>query len=136
MRRAPRPKAVRAVEKVLLVDRLEHHGDRALQHLVLEGRDADWPRLRAIALRDVDASHGRRLVACRTSRGRAATEVVLQVRCVLRRRSAGPRPSRRPCACAGTPRCSQSKVDVMRQRRERRLSAHLCASSCYPFEFR
>src|SRR5262249_55451886 len=37
MRRATRPEAVRAGKKVLLVDGLQHHDDRPLRHLVLEG---------------------------------------------------------------------------------------------------
>src|SRR5262249_34464490 len=40
MRGATAPKPVRAVEKILLVNGLQHHRHRALQDLVLEGRDA------------------------------------------------------------------------------------------------
>ena len=45
VRRAPRPEAVRAVQKVLLVDRFQHHRHRPLQDLVLEGRNPDRARL-------------------------------------------------------------------------------------------
>jgi hypothetical protein len=57
MRRATGPEAVREVVKLLLVDSLQHHRHGALQDLVLEGRNADGPRLRPVPLRDVDPPH-------------------------------------------------------------------------------
>jgi site-specific DNA recombinase len=60
-RRAVRPEAVRAVQKLLLIDGFQDHRHCALQHLVLEGRDSERPLL-ALALRDVDAPHGGRTV--------------------------------------------------------------------------
>src|SRR5688572_26910418 len=59
--RATTTEAVRAVEKLLLVDGLESHRHRTLQHLVLERRDTDGPGLSS-ALRDVYAAHGRRAI--------------------------------------------------------------------------
>ena len=58
VRRATRPEAVRAVQEVLLVDGLQQHRDRALQHLILEGRNANGSRLLPISLRDVHAPDG------------------------------------------------------------------------------
>src|SRR5437016_3652567 len=46
VRGATRSKAVREVVKLLLVDSLQQHRYRALQDLVLEGRNADRSRLR------------------------------------------------------------------------------------------
>ncbi len=52
---ALRPKAIRAVQKVLLVDCFQHFAHDVLDELVLERRDPNRPRL-ALALRDVDTS--------------------------------------------------------------------------------
>src|SRR3954470_21582643 len=41
------PEAIRAGEEVLLVNRLQHHRDGPLCHLVFEGRDAERPLPRA-----------------------------------------------------------------------------------------
>ena len=46
------PKAIRAGQKVLLVDGLEHLSQRRLHNLVFDSQIADWPRL-AGRLRDV-----------------------------------------------------------------------------------
>jgi hypothetical protein len=43
MGRPLRPEAERAVQEVLLVDRLQQHHDRPLRHLVLERRNAQRP---------------------------------------------------------------------------------------------
>ena len=53
--RPPRTKAIRAVEKLLLVDRGHDHRNRPLQDLVLEGRDSQRPLLRPTSLWDVDS---------------------------------------------------------------------------------
>src|SRR5208337_1692990 len=63
MRGAARPKAIRAGQEVLLANGFQHHQYGPLEELVLEGRNADGARLLARALRHVDSSHGRRLVA-------------------------------------------------------------------------
>ena len=62
VRRAPGAKPIRAVQKVLLVQRFEHHDDGALQHLVFEGRDPEWPKS-TIGLWDVHAAHRRSAVS-------------------------------------------------------------------------
>ena len=53
MRVSPRPEAVGEPEKVDFVDRAQHLGNRALDDLVLQGRDAEWTPT-AIGFRDVD----------------------------------------------------------------------------------
>src|ERR1700692_4176470 len=63
MRRTTGPEAIRTVQKTLLVNCFQHHDPRPWEHLVLEGRDADGPPLRAIPLRYVHPSNRRRLVA-------------------------------------------------------------------------
>jgi len=47
---------VRAAQKVLLADRFEHHDDGALQQLVFEGRDPEWPKS-TVGLWNVHAAH-------------------------------------------------------------------------------
>ena len=82
--RATRPEAVREVVKLLLVDLADHHRHRALQDLVLEGRDADRTGLRPIALRDVHPPHRRRPVLPGLRAVEERLEVglqVLRVRC-------------------------------------------------------
>jgi hypothetical protein len=54
---APGPEAVRAFQQGLLVDGFEHLAYGVLDHLVLECREADRPRL-ALSLGDVDPSDG------------------------------------------------------------------------------
>jgi hypothetical protein len=78
MRRASAPEAVRAVEKVLLVDGLQDRGDPALQHLILEGGDPDRARS-TVALRDVHSPDRRRVVLARVHPVDQAPEVSLQV---------------------------------------------------------
>src|SRR5215813_4911304 len=64
MSRATRSEAVRAGKKILLVDGLQHHDNRPLRHLVLEGWKAEWPkRSGSIALGDVHPPDRWRLVA-------------------------------------------------------------------------
>ena len=55
MRTASWPKALGALEKVLLVDGLQHLAHGVLDHLVLERRDANWPG-RTLGLGDVHTS--------------------------------------------------------------------------------
>src|SRR6202162_3113158 len=64
MSRATGPESVRAGKEVLLIHRLQHHDDRPLCHLVLEGRDAERPS-RAIRLRDICPANRWRFVATR-----------------------------------------------------------------------
>ena len=133
MRRSLWPKAVRAVEKFLLVDRFQHHGDCPLQHLVLEGGDAERPFL-PIALRDVDASHGRCSVRAGLRAVEQTPEVTLQICRVLLRGL--PVDARGSVLARASVRLAQPcQVDVMRQRRERFVAHALCQLR-YPFEFR
>src|SRR5205814_4256456 len=79
MRRSTGPKPVRAVQKVLLVDRFEHHDHRPLKDLVLEGRHPDRASGRAITLREVRSLHGWRSVVARLGAIEQAPEILLQM---------------------------------------------------------
>ena len=72
------PEAVRARQKVRLVNRLQQHQDRPLRHLVFKRRNAERT-LRAVRLRDVVASHRRRAVAARLDPVQEAFEIGLKV---------------------------------------------------------
>ena len=85
MGRAPGPEAIRARQKVLLVDGFQHHDDRSLRHLVFEGRDAERPS-RAVCLGDVCPAHRRRLVAAGLDAIDEVAEIGVQLRLVVRRR--------------------------------------------------
>ena len=87
MRRATRPEAIGAGQKVLLVDRLQHHDDRPLRHFVFKGRDAERP-LRAVRLRDVHPAHRRRVITTGFDALQEIQQVGLQVPLVFRRRHA------------------------------------------------
>jgi hypothetical protein len=84
MCRPSRPEAERARQEVLLVDGLQHHDDRPLCHLVLEGRDAERS-LRAIRFRDVDPAHRRSDIAAGLDALQEVQQLGLQVRLVIRR---------------------------------------------------
>src|SRR4029453_5091583 len=87
MRRATRSEPERAGKKVLLVDGLQHHDDRPLRHLVLEGWKAEGPkRSSSIALGDVYPSDRRCLVAAGLDALQEVPKVGLQVLRVLYRR--------------------------------------------------
>src|SRR5208337_179158 len=73
-----------ARQKLLLIDRLQHHDDCSLRHLILERRNAEWP-LRAVRLRNVDPTHRRGDVAAGLDALQERQKVGLQVRLVLRR---------------------------------------------------
>src|SRR3990167_376080 len=88
MRRSPRPEPIRAVVKVLLVDRLQQHHDRPLEHFVLQRRNADGAGLSAGAFRDMHPSHRRRPVRPRLRAFQERPKVPLQVFLVVRRRLA------------------------------------------------
>src|SRR4029453_2460865 len=62
--RATRPETVGAGKKVLLVNKLQHHDNRPLTYLVLEGWKAKGPkRSSSITLGDVHPPDRRRLIA-------------------------------------------------------------------------
>src|SRR5215510_179325 len=87
MSRATRPEAVRAGKKVLLVDGFQHHDNRPLRHLVLEGWKAEGPkRSGSIAFGDVNPPDRRCLVATGYDALPEVRKVGLQVLRVLRRR--------------------------------------------------
>jgi hypothetical protein len=65
VRRAPRAKAVRAGQEVLLVHNFQSHGHRALEHLVLQRWDPERTGFVAASFRDVHPSDGRCPVAAR-----------------------------------------------------------------------
>ena len=130
MRRSPRPKAVRAVVEVLLVDRLQQHDDRPLKHLVLQRRNPDRPGLAAGAFRDMHPSHRRSPVRAGLGPVQERPEVALQVRLVVRgrlsvhaHRSVLARP---PVGLA-----QPGQVEVVVQGSESHLR-HLLRQLCYP----
>jgi hypothetical protein len=86
VRRPTGPKPVGAVQKVLLINRFQHHGHRPLKNLVFEGRYPDRASGRAIALRDIRPLHGWRSVAARLGAVKQIPEILLQVVCVDRGR--------------------------------------------------
>src|SRR6266436_1723531 len=62
MRRPSRPEAIRTVQKVLLVDRLQRHDDRPLKDLILQSRDAQRTSLVARPFRNTHPTYRRRPV--------------------------------------------------------------------------
>jgi len=79
VRRPTGPKPVRAVQKVLLINRFEHHDHCPLKDLVLKGRYPYRASGRAITLRNVHSLDGRRPVAARLDAIEQIPEVILQV---------------------------------------------------------
>src|SRR5918994_3977751 len=76
------PKAIRTVQKVLLVDRFQQHRHRPLDDLVLER----WHTNRALTsviLLDPDALHGRRLIASAPQTLMQVAQVLLEVLGIL-----------------------------------------------------
>jgi hypothetical protein len=125
--------AVRARQEVLLVDALQHHRHRSLQHFVLEGRDAEGTLL-AMPLVDLGTAHWWRSVAAGLEALVQVGEVALEVlRVLLRRLSVDSR-------CAVLARASmcfpqEGDIDVMGQTREHRRGTEP-RQLCYPQEFR
>ena len=62
MGRPLRSEAVRTVQKVLLIDRFQDHGHRALQQFIFRGRNSNWPGFVARPFRNVYATDRRRKV--------------------------------------------------------------------------
>src|SRR5271166_4592271 len=85
--RAARAEAVGTGQEVLLVDRLQHHRDGALRHLVLEGWNAEHP-LRAIRFWDVRPADRRRAIAAGLDAFEKVQQIGLQVRLIILRRDA------------------------------------------------
>ena len=105
VRRPSAPEAVRARQKVRLVDRLQKHQDRPLRHLVFKRRDAEGA-FRAVRFRDVVASHRRRAIAARLDPAQEAFEIGLQGPFRSRQPSRRRCPSPHPCASGDTPHAS------------------------------
>ncbi len=78
MRRPFRPEPERAVQKVLLVDRLQQHHDCLLRHLILQGRDTQRSP-GSIGFGDVVASHRGRTVTARHHPDPEAFKVCLEI---------------------------------------------------------
>ena len=134
VRRTSRPKAVRARQEVLLVDRLEHHRHRPLQHLVLESGDPDRAHRLAVALRDLHPAHRRRLVAAGLEALQQRAEVGLESLGVLGRSL--PVDAHGPVLARPTVRLAQKlEVDVMGQRGQHPLRVSP-RQLCYPLESR
>ena len=125
-----RSKAVRAVQEILLVDCLQHHGDHPLQDFVLKGGYADGPERLAIRLGDVHPSYWRRPIRSRFEPVQQRLQVFLQIRRILGRRLAV---NSGRAILPGPPvgLLQQLDVDVMGQRRERQLRC-LSRQFCYP----
>jgi hypothetical protein len=79
---APGPEAVRAVQEVLLVDRLQHLAQGVLDPLVLERRNPNRPRLPPF-LRDVDTADRLMAISLRLHPCVQVLEVSLQILPVL-----------------------------------------------------
>src|SRR5260370_21311 len=82
MSRPPRPIGIRAVQKVLFVDRSQHHRHRDLKDFVLERRDAQGP-LGSVCLRYVGAPYRRCPVTPALGPLFEPVEILLQVLSVL-----------------------------------------------------
>jgi hypothetical protein len=76
------PKAVRAVQEVLLIDGLQHFAQCTLNHLVLGGRDADRPRP-ALILGNVHPSDRLMTISLRPRALVQAIQIALQLLPVL-----------------------------------------------------
>src|SRR6185436_18835442 len=114
----PRPEAIREAVERLLVHRFENHRNRTLQHLVLEGGDADGTCFHAIALRDVYPPPRRRTICPGLRTVEEQPEVTLQLlRVRLRSDSVDSRGAvlSRSAVCLSYP----VRVDVVGQRRQR-----------------
>src|SRR5208337_5458326 len=85
--RAARAEAIRAGQKVLFVDRLQHHRHGALRHLVLEGRNAEHP-LRAVRFGNVRPADRWRVVAAGLDAFEEIQQIGLQVPLKVFRRRA------------------------------------------------
>src|SRR5580658_685877 len=59
MRRPSRPEAVRTVQKVLFVDRLQSHDNRPLEHFILQGRNSQGPGFRSRPFRNTHPPYWR-----------------------------------------------------------------------------
>jgi hypothetical protein len=127
------PKAVRAVQEVLLVDGVQHHRDRPLKHFVFKGRDPERTRC-PVSLRDFDAPDRRGVVRAGLEAVQQRPEVALQVRRIVRRRLLV-YADRAILARLLVGDAEKLHVDVMGQRTNGHLWG-LPRQLCYPLQFR
>src|SRR5262249_56836848 len=76
VRRAPRPKPVRTVPKVLLVNRLHRHDTRSLKDFVSQRGNPQGPGFGSRVLRDTHPPYGRRSVRAGLGTVQECREVV------------------------------------------------------------
>jgi len=124
---------VRCRQEILLVHRSEHHRHGALQHLVLEGRNAEGS-LPAISFRDVRPSNWRSLVRAALEPVEQSLQVLVQFALVFL--GCDVIDSRRPILASQFVRFPhQGHVDVMSET-QNWLSGQLPCQLCYPLQFR
>src|SRR5262245_34328128 len=129
MRAATRPKAIGAVQKVLLGDRFQQHRHRSLDNLILECGCADWA-LTPVLLLDPDALDGRGLVASAAQTFMQVTQVLVKVFGVrLRCHPVNPWGTRLTRVAVRLPQ--KVFIDQMGQGREypRRIAGRLCRNA-------
>ena len=117
---APGPESVRAIQKILLVHRLQHHQHRALEDFVLQRWNADRACLARARLLQVYPAHRRRTIPTRLEPFEQPRQVRLHLGLVVRRRH--PVHSRRR-VLAGSPVgfAHPHIIPMMRQRRQGQL---------------
>ncbi len=133
MRIATRPVSERAVQKVLLVDRLEQHDNGPLRHLVLERRYGE-PTLAAARFVYVVTPQRWRTITAGFEPSNQVGEVVAQINCVLLRRLTV-YSYRAVLACALVRILHPFHIEIMVQRGERHRWV-LSRELGYPLLFR
>jgi hypothetical protein len=84
VRRSSGPETVRAVQKVLFVDRFQQHNDRPLEYFVLQRRDSKRASLGSrAAFRNVHTPYGRSAVRAGLRAVEQALQVALQILFVI-----------------------------------------------------
>ena len=121
---APRPESVRAIHKVLLVHRLQHHQRRALQDFVLQRWNANRACLARPRLLQMHPAHRRRSIPPGLEPFEQPRQVRLQFGLVLRRRHAIDT-RRRVLAYSPVGFAHPHLIDMVRQRRQGQLRLSL-----------
>ena len=116
----PRPESVRAIQKVLLVHRLQHHQHRALEDFVLQRRDANRACLARSRLLQMHPAHRRRSIPPGLEPFEQPRQVRLQFGLVLRRRHPI-HTRRRVLAYSPVGFTHPYIINMMRQRRQGQL---------------
>src|SRR5215471_14864664 len=75
-------KPIRAVEKLLLVDGLQYHRHRPLEHLILKGRHRDRTTSWASLFWNVGTPHRRSVVRSRLETIQQSRQVLVEVLCI------------------------------------------------------